>query len=147
MTVLPSPASALATSMRPTWVRGPHPHWVIGGRVGAHDGWRDNRKTRSWSAGITLVVLAMQEASDRTVGESVPVAEAATLAAVSTRTGPAPTMRDVLVRQVEMWDWRRSRNLVFWNARECAPGPQGRPNRPSSIILPVVGRRRPIDGR
>jgi hypothetical protein len=32
-------------------------------------------------------------------------------------------------------------------ARECAPGPQGRLNRPSSIILLVVGRRRrPIDG-
>ena len=32
-------------------------------------------------------------------------------------------------------------------ARECAPGPQGRPNRPSSTILLVVGRRRrPIDG-
>jgi hypothetical protein len=46
-------------------------------------------------------VLAMQEASDRMVGESVPVAEAATLAAVSIRTGPAPTMRDVLVRQLK----------------------------------------------
>jgi pimeloyl-ACP methyl ester carboxylesterase len=31
------------------------------------------------------------------------MAEAVTLAAVSIRTGPAPTMRDVLVRQVEVW--------------------------------------------
>jgi hypothetical protein len=38
--------------------------------------------------------------------------------------------------------------LVFWNARECAPGPQGRLNRPPSTISPGVGRRRrPIDGR
>jgi hypothetical protein len=44
----------------------------------------------------------MREASDRMVGESVPVAEAATLAAVSIRTGPAPTMRDVLVRQLNV---------------------------------------------
>jgi hypothetical protein len=36
----------------------------------------------------------------------------------------------------------------FWDARECAPGPQGRPNRPPSTISPGVGRRRrPIDGR
>jgi hypothetical protein len=35
----------------------------------------------------------------------------------------------------------------FSGTRECAPGPQGRPNRPSSTIPPVVGRRgRPIDG-
>ena len=33
-------------------------------------------------------------------------------------------------------------------ARECAPGPQGRLNRPPSTILPGVGRRRrPIDGQ
>jgi hypothetical protein len=33
-------------------------------------------------------------------------------------------------------------------ACECAPGPQGRPNRPPSTISPGVGRRRrPIDGR
>ena len=31
--------------------------------------------------------------------------------------------------------WRRSRRLVFWDARECAPGPQGRLNRPSSTIV------------
>jgi hypothetical protein len=37
--------------------------------------------------------------------------------------------------------------LVLWDARECAPGPQGRPNRPPSMISPGVGRRRrPIDG-
>jgi len=37
--------------------------------------------------------------------------------------------------------------VVFWDARECAPGPQGRLNRPSSTISLVVGRRRrPIDG-
>jgi hypothetical protein len=76
MTVLPSPASALAISMRPTWVRGPHPHRVIRGRVGAHDGWRDDRRTRSWSAGTTLVGACHAEASDCMVGESVPVAEA-----------------------------------------------------------------------
>jgi hypothetical protein len=47
----------------------------------------------------------------------------------------------------EMWEWRHSRKLIFSDARKCAPGPQGRPNRPSSIILLVVGRRRrPIDG-
>jgi hypothetical protein len=35
----------------------------------------------------------------------------------------------------------------FLDARECAPGPQGRLNRPSSTISPMVGRRRrPIDG-
>ena len=56
--------------MRPTWVRGPHPHRVIRGRVGAHACWQDDRRTRSWSAGITWWVLAMQEASDRMVGES-----------------------------------------------------------------------------
>jgi hypothetical protein len=38
-----------------------------------------------------------------------------------------------------MWEWRRSRRLVFSNARECAPGPQGRLNRPSSTILLVDG--------
>jgi hypothetical protein len=38
--------------------------------------------------------------------------------------------------------------IGFWDARECAPGPQGRPNRPPSTIPLVVGRRRrPIDGR
>ena len=35
----------------------------------------------------------------------------------------------------------------FSGMRECAPGPQGRPNRPSSTILLVGGRRWwPIDG-
>jgi hypothetical protein len=35
----------------------------------------------------------------------------------------------------------------FSDARECAPGPQGRLNRSSSTISLVVGRRRrPIDG-
>jgi hypothetical protein len=44
-------------------------------------------------------------------------------------------------------EWRHSRNLMFSIARGCAPGPQGRPNRPSSTISPGVGRRRrPIDG-
>jgi hypothetical protein len=33
-------------------------------------------------------------------------------------------------------------------ARECAPGPQGRLNRPPSSLSPGVGRRRrPIDGQ
>jgi hypothetical protein len=42
---------------------------------------------------------------------------------------------------------RRSRRLVFCDARDSAPGPQGRLNRPSSTISPGVGRRRrPIDG-
>ena len=46
-----------------------------------------------------------------------------------------------------MWDWRRSRNLVFWRCVRSAPGPQGRANRPPSTISPGVGRRRrPIDG-
>ena len=46
-----------------------------------------------------------------------------------------------------MWEWRRSRKLVFWDARDCAPGQKGRLNRPSSIIPRGVGRRRrPVDG-
>ena len=45
------------------------------------------------------------------------------------------------------WEWRRSRKLVSWDARDCAPAPRGRLNRPSSTIPLVVGRRRrPIDG-
>jgi hypothetical protein len=44
-------------------------------------------------------------------------------------------------------EWLRGRSWFSEIARECAPGPQGRPNRPSSTILLVVGRRRrPIDG-
>jgi hypothetical protein len=51
------------------------------------------------------------------------------------------------IRLGEMRDWRRSRKLVSGIARECVPGPQGRPNRPPSTISPGVGRRRrPIDG-
>jgi hypothetical protein len=57
-------------------------------------------------------------------------------------------MGSVVISVVEMWEWRRSRKLVFSDARECVPGPQGRPNRPPSTISPGVGRRRrPIDGR
>jgi hypothetical protein len=39
---------------------------------------------------------------------------------------------------------RNGRAAATWflNARECAPSPQGRPDRPSSTISPVVGRRR-----
>jgi hypothetical protein len=59
-----------------------------------------------------------------------------------------PSAVSVRIPRVEMAEWRRSRKLVFWDARECAPGPQGRPNRPPSTIPPGVGRRRrPIDGR
>jgi predicted ATPase len=52
--------------------------------------------------------------------------------------------------QLEMWKWRRSRNLVFWDARECAPGPQGRLNRPSSTLCsswaaPFIGRDGELD--
>ncbi len=47
----------------------------------------------------------------------------------------------------ERWEWRRSRKLVFSNCARSAPGLQGQPNRPSSIISLVVGRRRrPVDG-
>jgi hypothetical protein len=36
-------------------------------------------------------------------------------------------------------NWRRSHKLVSEIARECAPGPQGRLNRPPSTISPGVG--------
>jgi hypothetical protein len=42
----------------------------------------------------------------------------------------------------------KAANWVFLDARDSAPGPQGRLNRPPSTISPGVGRRRrPIDGR
>jgi hypothetical protein len=41
--------------------------------------------------------------------------------------------------QLEMWKWRRSRNLVFWDARECAPGLQGG----SIVRLLLFARRGP----
>jgi hypothetical protein len=63
------------------------------------------------------------------------------------RRKPDNPMPDVMTF-VAMSEWRRSRKLVFWDVRDCAPGPQGRPNRPSSSIPPGVGRRRrPIDGQ
>jgi hypothetical protein len=77
--------------MRPTRVRGPHPHRVIGAvsaRMLAGEttpGPGAGQRPSPWW------VLAMPAASDRTVGV-VPVAEAARWRAVSVRTGPAPTM-------------------------------------------------------
>jgi hypothetical protein len=57
--------------------------------------------------------------------------------------------RNSIEALVQLFRQEKGRNhgQVFLSARECAPGPQGRPNRPSSTILLVVGRRRrPIDG-
>jgi putative membrane protein len=48
----------------------------------------------------------------------------------------------------EMWNGGEAASWCSAIARECAPGPQGRPNRPPSTISPGVGRRRrPIDGQ
>jgi hypothetical protein len=63
----------------------------------------------------------------------------------STRNGAADQIGHLGEGHMEMWE--RSRRLVSEIARECAPGPQARLNRPSSTILLVGGRRRrPIDG-
>jgi hypothetical protein len=61
-----------------------------------------------------------------------------------------PTEPDTVregIRPSECGDGGEAASWFSLIARECAPGPQGRPNRPSSTIPPVVGRRRrPIHG-
>ena len=79
-------------SMRPTRVRGPHPHRVIRGRVGAQDCWRDDHRTRSWSAGTTLVGACHAGGVGSHGWGSFLWPRRPRWQAVSIRTGPAPTM-------------------------------------------------------
>ena len=48
----------------------------------------------------------------------------------------ADAMHSYDKRLSEMWERRRSRRLVFSNALECTPGPQGRLNRPPPQFRP-----------
>jgi hypothetical protein len=68
----------------------------------------------------------------------VPVAEAARWRAVSIRRGPAPTMPGCAGTAVEMWDWRRSRNLVSGNTRPArGAGPLSVFHLTGTVVLDV----------